>query len=88
MTVTCRERTATLDEQFCLPWENLYFASELRICVGSIQAERRSDTRSVLAIMTQDEEMNPYECVRSSHTLAFWDHRDEDIYSFNDGEPV
>jgi len=88
MTVTYCERTATIDGQFCLPWESSYVVSEIRICLGNIQAERSSDTKSVLSVAEQEEETNPYECARSSRVLTFWDQRDEDIYSFDDGKPV
>jgi len=88
MTIICCERTATLDEQSCLPWESSYVASERRICVGSIQTENGSATQSVLAVVPQGKEINPYECARSSHVLAFWDHHDEDVYTFDDGNPV
>lgn len=29
-----------------------------------------------------------YELARSSGTLAFWDATEEDLYTFDDGEPV
>jgi len=32
--------------------------------------------------------LNPYQLCRDSGTLDFWDDPEEDIYTFEDGEPV
>ena len=88
MTITCEEPTATIGAQSCLPWGISYVVSERRVCLGSIQAERDSATRSVMALVTHEEDLNPYEFMRSGRVLAFWDDPKEDVYSLNDGEPV
>jgi len=35
-----------------------------------------------------EADLIPYECVRSSGVLDFWDEEGEDIYTFKDGQPV
>lgn len=35
-----------------------------------------------------EPELVPYECTRSSGVLDFWDDDSEDIYTFEDGQPV
>jgi len=37
---------------------------------------------------SSEQELVPYECTRSSGVLNFWDDENEDIYSFEDGQPV
>jgi hypothetical protein len=83
------EQTAISADQFTPTWETCYTTSQVYIRLGAmIQADSVSDTRSVLALTRVEEDLNPYECVRSSSILAFWDSEEEDIYSFDDGEPA
>lgn len=35
-----------------------------------------------------EPELVPYECTRSSGVLDFWDDESEDIYTFEDGQPL
>ena len=35
-----------------------------------------------------EADLIPYECARSSGVLDFWDEEGEDIYTFEDGQPV
>jgi hypothetical protein len=37
---------------------------------------------------SSEPELIPYECTRSSGVLSFWDDEGEDVYSFEDGQPV
>jgi len=87
MTFTCGRPTATADE-IGSPWENYYVASEGHIRLGSVQTGSTSDTASALVAVALESDLSPYECIRSSRLLAFWDNPAEDIYSFDDGEPV
>ena len=45
-------------------------------------------TESVLAFEMPEPELIPYNACRSSGALSFWDDPSEDIYSFDDGNPV
>ncbi|MCK5269308.1 MAG: hypothetical protein KAJ46_00930 [Sedimentisphaerales bacterium] len=45
-------------------------------------------TESVLAFEMPEPELIPYNVCRSSGALSFWDDPSEDIYSFDDGNPV
>jgi hypothetical protein len=36
----------------------------------------------------QEIELTPYECTRFSGVLDFWDDESEDIYNFEDGQPL
>ena len=45
-------------------------------------------TESVMAAMATEPDLIPYECCRSSGVLSFWDNPDEDLYTFEDGQPV
>jgi len=45
-------------------------------------------TESVLAFEMPESELIPYNACRSSGALSFWDDPSEDIYSFDDGNPV
>jgi hypothetical protein len=51
-------------------------------------AARTTATESVLAFKMPEPEVVPYECSRSSGVLSFWDNPAEDIYTFEDGQPV
>jgi len=35
-----------------------------------------------------EPDLIPYECSRSSGSLSFWDDPQEDIYTFEDGQPL
>ena len=87
MTVTYSRPTATADE-IGSPWESYYVVSQAYIRLGSIQTGSPSDTASAQVATAPESNLNPYECIRSSRLLAFWDNPAEDIYSFDDGEPV
>jgi len=83
------EQTVMSDDRSMSTWERCYSTSQVYMRLGdTIQEDNVSDTRSVLAIVPLEEELNPYECARSSGILAFWDSEEEDIYSFDDGEPA
>lgn len=45
-------------------------------------------TESVLAFKPSEPDLVPYECARYSGVLSFWDNPAEDIYTFEDGQPV
>lgn len=45
-------------------------------------------TESVRAFKPSESELVPYQACRSSGVLSFWDDPREDIYSFEDGQPV
>jgi hypothetical protein len=47
-----------------------------------------TDTESVIAAMATEPDLIPYECCRSSGILSFWDEPDEDLYTFEDGQPL
>jgi len=51
-------------------------------------ATSRAATESVLAFKPPEPDLVPYECSRSSGVLSFWDNPAEDIYTFEDGQPV
>ena len=87
MTVICSRPTAVADETGS-PWESYYVASEGHIRLGAVQTGSTSDTASALVAVGPESDLSPYECIRSSRLLAFWDNPAEDIYSFDDGEPV
>ncbi len=89
MIVIDAEQAAMADDQFSPSWERCYSASQVYIRLGAIvQEDSSSDTKSVLALLTAEEDVNPYESVRSSGILAFWDSDEEDIYSLDDGGPA
>jgi hypothetical protein len=59
------------------------------VYVGNVSITVNSAaTQSVLAFEPPEPELVPYECCRSSGVLSFWDNPSEDIYSFEDGQPV
>lgn len=39
-------------------------------------------------LVSSEPELVPYECTRSSGVLDFWDDESEDIYTFEDGQPL
>jgi len=80
------ERSATLDEQSCFQSLSSYAASEPYICLGSIQPDRDSATQSVMTVAEHEGDLNPYDFMRLSGMLAFWDDPAEDLYSFEDGD--
>jgi len=41
-----------------------------------------------IILNSPETELIPYECTRSSSVLDFWDDPSEDIYTFEDGQPV
>jgi len=45
-------------------------------------------TESVRAFSPSESELVPYQACRSSGVLSFWDDPSEDIYSFEDGQPL
>jgi hypothetical protein len=47
-----------------------------------------SSTQSISTFKLSEPDINPYDCCRSSGVLSFWDDPQEDIYSFDDGQPV
>lgn len=54
-----------------------------------------TDTASVreasdigLAAEPLEPDLVPYECCRASGVLSFWDDPSEDIYTFEDGQPL
>jgi len=83
------EQTVMSDDQSTSTWERCYSTSQVYLRLSNtIQEDNVSDTRSVLALVTPEEELNPYECTRSSGILVFWESEEEDIYSFDDGTPA
>lgn len=88
MTITYERNSATISDGMRFPFETTYVESTRHIRLGSIRAERTSATQSVLDVAAHEDDLNPYEFMRSSHALAFWDAREEDLYDFSDGEPV
>jgi len=47
-----------------------------------------SDEDATLGSSESEPELTPYECARSSGVLNFWDDEAEDIYTFEDGQPL
>lgn len=89
MTIMHTEQTATVESQVAASWDRCCAGLDDQVYLGSIsQASNISDTESVLALVSPDRDLNPYECLRLSGGLAFWDRGKEDIYSFDDGEPA
>jgi len=89
MTIIHRQQTATVESQVAASWDRSSTGLDDQVYPGSIsQASDISDTESVLALVSPDQDLNPYECLRLSGGLAFWDRGEEDIYSFDDGEPA
>lgn len=69
---------------------NIYYAgqNDTKRLGETFRLEDATLTQSVLAAMATEPELIPYECTRSSGVLDFWDDPSEDIYSFEDGQPV
>ena len=89
MTIVHREYTGTVDSQITSSWDSGYSTPGGPIHLGSIcPAENISETKSVSGLMPPERELSPYECLRLSGGLAFWDRGEEDIYSLDDGEPA
>ncbi len=89
MTVTHERPTETVDNQSTSAWNSGYWTPGALLRYGSIcGVEDVSETKSVSAIRPLESELNPYECLRLSGRLAFWDRPEEDIYSFDDGQPT
>ncbi|MBU1260222.1 MAG: hypothetical protein KJ757_08260 [Planctomycetes bacterium] len=60
-----------------------------RINIGSMFVlMSNSATESAKVIVPEESELTPYECCRLSGALSFWDNPKEDIYSFDDGQPL
>jgi len=89
MTIVCRDYTETIDSQITSSWASGYRRLGDPVRLGGIcQAENISETKSVSAVVPPEGDLNPYECLRSSRGLAFWDRPEEDVYSFEDGQPA
>jgi len=59
------------------------------VYVGNVSITVNSAaTQSVLAFEPPEPDLVPYQCCRSSGVLSFWDDTSEDIYTFEDGQPV
>lgn len=48
----------------------------------------QTDTECIRALESPEPELVPYECCRASGALSFWDNESEDIYTFEDGQPL
>lgn len=89
MTVVCEESTGTVDSQMAFMWQSGYLTPGAPIHYGAVcGVEDASETKSVSAVRPMEPELNPYECLRLSGGLAFWDRPEEDLYSFDDGQPT
>jgi len=69
---------------------NIYYAgqNDTKRLGETFRLEDATVTQSVLAAMVTEPALIPYECTRSSGVLNFWDDEGEDIYTFEDGQPV
>ena len=66
-----------------------YNTSSGIIHVGNVYAlPNNSDTCSALGFSLPAIDPTPFDYCRSSGVLSFWDDPKEDIYDFQDGEPV
>ena len=86
-------QTSTLLEQSdplpLLGADDCYLArSDIRSAGNVYVPDSRASTESVLAFKPSEPNLIPYECCRSSGVLSFWDEPEEDIYTFEDGQPV
>ena len=87
MTIICKRYTEMVDSQVPSSWTSGYYTPGTPLHFVGI-CLNRSETKSVSAIVPPENDLDPYECLRSSGGLAFWDRTEEDIYSFSDGEPT
>ncbi len=89
MTVIREAPTGTVDSQIASGWNTGYLTPGTLFHYGRIcGVEDVSETKSVASVRPLEPELNPYRCMRSSGGLAFWDQPQEDVYSFDDGQPT
>lgn len=81
-------QTATICSEANSPWDSRYGTPVCNyIHLGRIfQTHNVSDTASVLNLSPPEQDLNAYQCARSSGVLAFWDRPEENIYNPDDGE--
>lgn len=59
------------------------------VSIGQFFIKRtNTDTECIRLFETPDPDIVPYECCRASGVLNFWDDESEDVYTFEDGQPV
>jgi len=89
MTITYKQHSGTTDSITTSPWGSGYSVPGNPLRVGNIcQANNISETKSVSTLTAIEPDLNPYECMRGSGGLAFWEGPEEDIYTFDDGQPA
>lgn len=62
--------------------------SDPRILQNTLFSTIQTSMSSISEFVYMDDDMSPYEYVRSSGALRFWDDPKEDIYSLEDGQPL
>lgn len=72
-----------------LPEKPFYNIPNEIVIIGNFFVKaNHTDTECIRALKLPEPELVPYECSRDSGVLSFWDDEGEDIYSFEDGQPV
>jgi len=89
MTIIHTGYAATADSQSFASWDSGYSTPGAPFRFGNIRQMRNtSETQSVSAVIPIEPDLTPYECMRLGGGLAFWDKPEEDLYSFDDGQPA
>jgi len=71
------------------PIEHSYNAPSDVICVGELYIKLNTTyTECIHELQSSEPDVVPYECCRASGVLSFWDDPKEDIYTFEDGQPI
>ena len=87
--IITHEQPTGITNNIASSWNVGYLAPGDLLCVGSIRWENNiSETKSVSTLMVLEPDLSPYEYMRLSGILAFWNEPEEDIYTFDDGQPV
>jgi len=59
------------------------------VCIGELYIRVNStDTECIREFQQTEPDIVPYDCCRDSGVLSFWDDPTEDIYTFEDGQPI
>lgn len=72
-----------------LPTEHCYNVPSDLVCIGELYIRlSTTDTECIREFQPTEPDIVPYEFCRSSGVLSFWDDPSEDIYTFEDGQPI